>query len=220
MSFACVVARLLPHPIPGHDLLVQLDAQARLLGHRNVAVDDREALLRSASGATLPARRSTRNSACSAGPPRSAARCADVDELPHDVTLAHRPWRRWTLTRVGGLTAVTDRLGLGGAAGVRQPLVQDGINIAASLHFVAALPNTHYFEYCVEQERCAPDADEAALPGHRRRRFGARGAGLGIELGRGGRGPVSGGVEAELYARNDIHEVTSDAAHPAGWHPK
>src|SRR5438309_4524998 len=26
-----------------------------------------------------------------------------------------------------------------------------GINIAASLHFVAALPNTHYFEYCVEQ---------------------------------------------------------------------
>jgi L-alanine-DL-glutamate epimerase-like enolase superfamily enzyme len=26
-----------------------------------------------------------------------------------------------------------------------------GVNIAASLHFVAALPNTHYFEYCVEQ---------------------------------------------------------------------
>lgn len=26
-----------------------------------------------------------------------------------------------------------------------------GINIAASQHFVAALPNTHYFEYCVEQ---------------------------------------------------------------------
>jgi L-rhamnonate dehydratase len=26
-----------------------------------------------------------------------------------------------------------------------------GINIAASLHFVAALPNTRYFEYCVEQ---------------------------------------------------------------------
>lgn len=26
-----------------------------------------------------------------------------------------------------------------------------GINIAASLHFLAALPNTHYFEYCVEQ---------------------------------------------------------------------
>jgi L-alanine-DL-glutamate epimerase-like enolase superfamily enzyme len=25
------------------------------------------------------------------------------------------------------------------------------VNIAASLHFVAALPNTHYFEYCVEQ---------------------------------------------------------------------
>jgi hypothetical protein len=26
-----------------------------------------------------------------------------------------------------------------------------GVNIAASLHFIAALPNTHYFEYCVEQ---------------------------------------------------------------------
>jgi L-alanine-DL-glutamate epimerase-like enolase superfamily enzyme len=26
-----------------------------------------------------------------------------------------------------------------------------GINIAASLHFVAALPNSRYFEYCVEQ---------------------------------------------------------------------
>jgi L-alanine-DL-glutamate epimerase-like enolase superfamily enzyme len=26
-----------------------------------------------------------------------------------------------------------------------------GVNIAASLHFAAALPNTHYFEYCVEQ---------------------------------------------------------------------
>jgi L-alanine-DL-glutamate epimerase-like enolase superfamily enzyme len=25
------------------------------------------------------------------------------------------------------------------------------VNIAASLHFVAALPNTHYFEYCVER---------------------------------------------------------------------
>jgi L-alanine-DL-glutamate epimerase-like enolase superfamily enzyme len=26
-----------------------------------------------------------------------------------------------------------------------------GVNIAASLHFVASLPNTHYFEYCVEK---------------------------------------------------------------------
>src|SRR5207248_971243 len=25
-----------------------------------------------------------------------------------------------------------------------------GINLAASLHFIAALPHTHYFEYCVE----------------------------------------------------------------------
>ena len=26
-----------------------------------------------------------------------------------------------------------------------------GVNIAASLHFLASLPNTQYFEYCVEQ---------------------------------------------------------------------
>src|SRR5438105_4752912 len=26
-----------------------------------------------------------------------------------------------------------------------------GINLAASVHFLAALPNTHYLEYCVEQ---------------------------------------------------------------------
>jgi L-alanine-DL-glutamate epimerase-like enolase superfamily enzyme len=25
------------------------------------------------------------------------------------------------------------------------------VNIAASLHFLASLPNTQYFEYCVEQ---------------------------------------------------------------------
>ncbi len=57
------------------------------------------------------------------------------------------------VTRVGGL-ARSKRIGWDSAE--RQRLCvnhsyKTGINIAASLHFVAALPNTHYFEYCVEQ---------------------------------------------------------------------
>ena len=40
-----------------------------------------------------------------------------------------------------GMTAVAMLLGFN----------ETGINLAASLHFVAALPNSHYFEYCVEQ---------------------------------------------------------------------
>ena len=39
-----------------------------------------------------------------------------------------------------------------------------GINIAASLHFVAALPNTHYFEYCVEQGALRQDLTRQRFP--------------------------------------------------------
>jgi L-alanine-DL-glutamate epimerase-like enolase superfamily enzyme len=57
------------------------------------------------------------------------------------------------VTRVGGL-ARSKRIGWDSAE--RQRLCvnhsyKTGINIAASLHFVAALPNSRYFEYCVEQ---------------------------------------------------------------------
>jgi L-alanine-DL-glutamate epimerase-like enolase superfamily enzyme len=57
------------------------------------------------------------------------------------------------VTRVGGL-ARSKRTGWDSAE--RQRLCvnhsyKTGVNIAASLHFVAALPNTYYFEYCVEQ---------------------------------------------------------------------
>jgi L-alanine-DL-glutamate epimerase-like enolase superfamily enzyme len=57
------------------------------------------------------------------------------------------------VTRVGGL-ARAKRIGWDSAE--RQRLCvnhsyKTGINIAASLHFVAALPNTYWFEYCVEQ---------------------------------------------------------------------
>lgn len=57
------------------------------------------------------------------------------------------------VTRVGGLVR-SKRMGWDAAERHRQCVnhsYKTGINIAASLHFVAALPNTHYFEYCVEQ---------------------------------------------------------------------
>lgn len=57
------------------------------------------------------------------------------------------------VTRVGGL-ARSKRMGWDAAERHRLAVnhsYKTGVNIAASLHFVAALPNSHYFEYCVEQ---------------------------------------------------------------------
>src|SRR6266566_2944624 len=57
------------------------------------------------------------------------------------------------VTRVGGLSR-SKRIGYDAAERHRLCVnhsYKTGINIAASLHFVAALPNTYYFEYCVEQ---------------------------------------------------------------------
>lgn len=57
------------------------------------------------------------------------------------------------VTRVGGL-ARSKRMGWDAADRHRLAVnhsYKTGVNIAASLHFVAALPNSHYFEYCVEQ---------------------------------------------------------------------
>jgi L-rhamnonate dehydratase len=57
------------------------------------------------------------------------------------------------VTRTGGL-ARSKRIGWDSAERHRLCVnhsYKTGVNIAASLHFVAALPNTHYFEYCVEQ---------------------------------------------------------------------
>jgi L-alanine-DL-glutamate epimerase-like enolase superfamily enzyme len=57
------------------------------------------------------------------------------------------------VTRVGGL-ARSKRIGWDSCERHRLCVnhsYKTGINIAASLHFVAALPNSHYFEYCVEQ---------------------------------------------------------------------
>ncbi|MBI1917822.1 MAG: mandelate racemase/muconate lactonizing enzyme family protein [Planctomycetes bacterium] len=57
------------------------------------------------------------------------------------------------VTRVGGLSR-SKRIGYDAAERHRLCVnhsYKTGVNIAASLHFVACLPNTHYFEYCVEQ---------------------------------------------------------------------
>jgi L-alanine-DL-glutamate epimerase-like enolase superfamily enzyme len=57
------------------------------------------------------------------------------------------------VTRVGGLSRAK-RIGWESAERHRLCVnhsYKTGVNIAASLHFVAALPNTRYFEYCVEQ---------------------------------------------------------------------
>ncbi|MCE5250534.1 mandelate racemase/muconate lactonizing enzyme family protein [bacterium] len=57
------------------------------------------------------------------------------------------------VTRCGGLTEALRIAGL--ARDRRRPVVnhsfKTGINIAASLHFLAAIPNSFIFEYCVSQ---------------------------------------------------------------------
>ena len=57
-----------------------------------------------------------------------------------------------------------------------------GINIAASLHFVAALPNTHYFEYCVEQGDLRRHLTKQAFPVIDGDIVVPEGPGLGVEL--------------------------------------
>jgi L-alanine-DL-glutamate epimerase-like enolase superfamily enzyme len=57
------------------------------------------------------------------------------------------------VTRVGGL-ARAKRIGWDSAERHRLCVnhsYKTGVNIAASLHFMAALPNSRYFEYCVEE---------------------------------------------------------------------
>jgi L-alanine-DL-glutamate epimerase-like enolase superfamily enzyme len=57
------------------------------------------------------------------------------------------------VTRVGGL-ARSKRIGWDSYERHRLCVnhsYKTGINLAASIHFLAALPNTHYLEYCVEQ---------------------------------------------------------------------
>lgn len=70
------------------------------------------------------------------------------------------------VTRVGGL-ARSKRIGWDSYERHRLCVnhsYKTGVNIAASLHFVAALPNTHYFEYCVEQGDLRKHLTKQAFP--------------------------------------------------------
>lgn len=77
----------------------------------------------------------------------------DVKEFQRLMDIGGIAVAQVDVTRVGGLTR-SKRIGWDSAERHRLCVnhsYKTGINIAASLHFVAALPNTHYFEYCVEQ---------------------------------------------------------------------
>src|SRR5436309_2593186 len=70
------------------------------------------------------------------------------------------------VTRVGGL-ARSKRIGWDSAERHRLCVnhsYKTGVNIAASLHFIAALPNAHYFEYCVEQGALRRHLTKQAFP--------------------------------------------------------
>src|SRR5207245_10311743 len=88
------------------------------------------------------------------------------------------------VTRVGGL-ARSKRIGWDSAERHRLCVnhsYKTGVNIAASLHFVAALPNTQYFEYCVEQGALRQTLTRQRFPVIDGDIAVPEGPGLGIEL--------------------------------------
>lgn len=92
---------------------------------------------------------------CAQAPMRIAAgeEICDIAEFRTMMDVGGIDVAQVDVTRVGGL-ARSKRIGWDSADRFRLCVnhsYKTGINIAASLHFVAALPNTHYFEYCVEQ---------------------------------------------------------------------
>src|SRR5438445_2167158 len=93
---------------------------------------------------------------CASNPPMRIAageEICDIKEFQQMMDVGGIDVVQVDVTRVGGL-ARSKRIGWDSAERHRLCVnhsYKTGINIAASLHFVAALPNTHYFEYCVEQ---------------------------------------------------------------------
>jgi L-alanine-DL-glutamate epimerase-like enolase superfamily enzyme len=92
---------------------------------------------------------------CAQSPVRIAAgeEICDIKEFHNMMDVGGIDVVQVDVTRVGGLSR-SKRIGWDSAERHRLCVnhsYKTGINIAASLHFVAALPNTHYFEYCVEQ---------------------------------------------------------------------
>jgi L-rhamnonate dehydratase len=92
---------------------------------------------------------------CASNPPMRIAAGEEICDVKEMVTMmdAGIDVVQVDVTRVGGLLR-SKRMGWDAAERHRLCVnhsYKTGVNIAASLHFVAALPNTHYFEYCVEQ---------------------------------------------------------------------
>jgi len=90
----------------------------------------------------------------------------DVGEFRNMMDIAQIDVVQVDVTRVGGL-ARSKRIGWDSAERHRLCVnhsYKTGINIAASLHFVAALPNTHYFEYCVEQGALRKSLTKQSFP--------------------------------------------------------
>jgi L-alanine-DL-glutamate epimerase-like enolase superfamily enzyme len=92
---------------------------------------------------------------CAQSPVRIAAgeEICDVAEFRQMMDVGGIDVVQVDVTRVGGL-ARSKRIGWESHERHRLCVnhsYKTGINIAASLHFVAAVPNSHYFEYCVEQ---------------------------------------------------------------------
>jgi L-alanine-DL-glutamate epimerase-like enolase superfamily enzyme len=88
------------------------------------------------------------------------------------------------VTRVGGL-ARAKRIGWDSVERHRLCVnhsYKTGINLAASLHFLAALPNTHYLEYCVEQNDLRRHLTVQDFPVKDGDVVCPEGPGLGIEL--------------------------------------
>jgi L-alanine-DL-glutamate epimerase-like enolase superfamily enzyme len=93
---------------------------------------------------------------CASNPPMRIAageEICDIKEFQQMMDVGGIDVAQVDVTRVGGL-ARSKRIGWDSYERHRLCVnhsYKTGVNIAASLHFVAALPNTRFFEYCVEQ---------------------------------------------------------------------
>jgi L-rhamnonate dehydratase len=93
---------------------------------------------------------------CASNPPMRIAageQICDIKEFQQMMDVGGIDVAQVDVTRVGGV-ARSKRIGWDSYERHRLCVnhsYKTGVNIAASLHFVAALPNTHYFEFCVEQ---------------------------------------------------------------------
>jgi L-alanine-DL-glutamate epimerase-like enolase superfamily enzyme len=108
----------------------------------------------------------------------------DLKEFEHLMDIGGIDVVQVDVTRVGGL-ARSKRIGWGSAERHRLCVnhsYKTGVNIAASLHFVAALPNTHYFEYCVEPGALRQHLTKQQFPVIDGNVAVPEGPGLGVEL--------------------------------------